>query len=333
MAINPSPLSRRRFALAFVAATLSGIKAAHALDQNALAAAELRLARAFSGAVLATRGETTIYERAFGQAEPGVALRTDHRFRIGSVSKTFTAGLVTRLVQEGRLSLDDPITRFVPGIANGDRIKIVDLLEHQSGLQDFNQSDWRSLLTNEPPMQREALLAMLRSKPARRESGQRFEYNNVGYVLLGLVIEHVTGAPYADAIQQHLLAPLSLSETGFADTDDMILDLAPGYGPNRRLDPIEYHYTAVAAAGGLYSTVADLSRWSALHDASTLGWRRGERFRRPAIWHTGNTNDYSALTVRFPDINATYVVLSNVGRRPPHRDIIRTLPELLFSGA
>lgn len=333
MAIHPSPLSRRRFALACVAATLSGIKAAHALDEDALAAAERRLAGAFSGAVLATRGEATIYERAFGQAEPGVELRTDHRFRIGSVSKTFTAALVTRLVQESRLSLNDPITRFVPGIANGDRIRIVDLVEHQSGLQDFSQSDWRLLLTGEPPVEREALLTMLRSKRARREPGRRFEYNNAGYVLLGLVTEEVTGAKYADAIQQYLLAPLSLSETGFADTDDMILDLAPGYGPNRRLDPIEYHYTAIAAAGGLYSTVADLSRWTALHDASVLGWRRGERFGRPAIWHAGNTNDYSALAVRFPDINANYVVVSNVGRRPPQRDIIRTLPELLFSGA
>lgn len=302
-------------------------------DDKDIAAAEARLSKSFHGVVRAMRNGQTIHERAYGFSDIAAATpnRTDLRFRIGSVSKTFTAALTTGLARHGALSLDDPVDRYVPGIAGGSRIRIIDLIEHRSGLEDFSQREWKRILINTPRPSREDMLGLLVSRRQRRPPGGAFVYNNAGYVLLGLIVEAATGSTYPEALRLRLLEPQALPDTGFAPRDADILGLATGHGPNGKVDRQDYDYTAIAAAGGLYSTVAGLSRWCGAHDdPEAPGWRRGVRYGHRAIWHSGNVNDYSALIARFPEIDGTYVVLSNVGQRPPPKALMRTLPERLF---
>lgn len=285
------------------------------------------------GVVMATRDGATIYERAFGFADIANSLsnRLNHRFRIGSVSKTFTAALAADLAHAGAFSLDDVIETLVPGVANRARIRLIDLIEHRSGLGDFSQKEWRRLLI-ERPTPNAAEVRLIAARDAKREPGTSFAYSNIGYVLLGLAIEKAAGKPYAAVLGERILGPLSLHAVGVAARDEDIAALSAGHGPKFKTDTEDYDYAAIAPAGGLYATAGDLARWCvAQDDPATPGWRRGERFGRSAIWHTGNTNNYSALAVAFPAIGASYVVVSNVGRRPPPRDLMRTLPQQLFA--
>lgn len=327
-ALEPQTLTV--FLMAIVIATVATSAASD--DQSRLADAEARLDRDFSGVVMAACDTGTTYARAFGQANQatGELMTLDHRFRIGSVSKTFTAALIHRLAQVGACSLSDPVSRYVSGVPTGDRITLAHLMGHRSGLEDFSQDEWRRLLVDSPRPTVGDVHRMIAVKRLKAEPGKKYSYCNVGYVLLGMVVEQVSGMPYATALQRYLLDPAGLSNTGVADEDSQIARRAVGHGPDRRPDTTHYHYGLVAAAGGMYSTAGDLVRWCSVQDSAGLGWQRGERFGRKAMWHTGNTNDFSALIVRFPEVKGAYLVLSNVGRRKPPKDVFRTIPKELF---
>ena len=205
------------------------------------------------------------------------------------------------------------------------------LIAHTSGLGDFDQSDWKNLLLSDPALSSDELASILKDVPLSASSIHKFKYSNAGYVFLGLIVERLTGQSFVQAVTKRLLFPRGLTETGFAAHDLEIANLAFGHGPKRKRDRARYDYTLVAPAGGLYSTVQDLSLWAnGISATGAAGWRSGERIGHKAFWHPGNTNDFSALLVRFPDINATYTVLSNVGRKPPPKEILRSLPEALF---
>lgn len=303
--------------------------------QETVAKAERRLEKDFHGIIYASRDGKTVYEKAFGFADVERALEneTTKRFRIGSVSKTFTVALVRALADEGALSLDDRISTYIKNIPNGDQITLLDLVEHRSGLQDFSQGDWRFLLLSGKTVTRSEVLALIQKKEPKRLPGVRFEYNNVGYVLLGYVISDVTKLSYDDALFKYILEPLALVNTGVAATDGQIANLSTGHTPNLKIDEAEYDYSAIMAAGGMYSTARDMAQWCASQNnaGDVTGWRRGERFGLQAAWHPGNSNDYSALLVRFPEVKGCYVVLSNVGRRKPLKEFLRVIPEALFA--
>jgi CubicO group peptidase (beta-lactamase class C family) len=299
----------------------------------ALKAAEARLERSFNGVVLATRGDEILYHKAFGvaDAQGGAPITTDMNFRIGSISKTVTAAIANALAAEGKLSLDDPLSKYFPHIANADRIQIRHLIEHRSGLGDFSQKDWRRLLLGSPAIRSDGVISMIMEHKPRSEPGAKFAYNNSGYVILGQILEQASGKTYPDLVRDYG-GQIGFPNARFAAQDRDIPKRARGHGPNLKPDESGYNYAAIAAAGGLYATASDLASWCGTLDRadSFLAWRSGERFGRKAHWHTGNTNDFSALLVRFPDIDGCYVVLSNVGRTAPPKDIIRTLPELFF---
>jgi CubicO group peptidase (beta-lactamase class C family) len=297
---------------------------------SGLVGAEARLERSFNGVILASRGDAIVYRRAFGVADEGREGER-RRFRIGSISKTFTAAIAIDLAAAGRLSLEDPLSTYVRGVENGERMTLRMLITHHSGLGDFSQREWKRLLLGAAPLTRENIITMIAAKKLRSSPGEKFAYSNAGYLLLALAMETATGRTFEELLQE-FLDRQGLGDTGFSARDGEISNLAPGHAPNGELDGADYDYTAIAAAGGLFSTAADLAQWCRAQSRvdSLLGWRSGERFGRASFWHPGNTNDYSALLVRFPDIDGCYVVLSNVGRKAPPKDVIRTLPAHFF---
>jgi CubicO group peptidase (beta-lactamase class C family) len=209
----------------------------------------------FSGAVLISRGGRVVFRQAYGLANAswGIANTADTRFRIGSITKTFTAALVMLLAQEGRLSLDDSICRYVtPCPAQWQVIKLRHLLSHTSGIITLpikpDQLD--------VPQSRSQMLGLFESTPLAFAVGTRFQYSNSNYYLLGMALETVTGKPYGTVLRDRILSPLQLRDTGLIEPDTVVHELAEGYDIGgggrvigvRPLDP-SWSYAAGAMSG------------------------------------------------------------------------------------
>ena len=221
----------------------------------------------FSGAVIVARGDQVLFRGAYGLADrgEGTPLTPEHRFRLASVSKQFTAAAVLRLQDRGVLSVDDPVCRWVQPCPEAWRaVTLHHLLSHQSGIPDLmTRSDWSKLRW------RDWTLADLAADTARLPlvfaPGERGGYTNAAYNLLGLVVERASGRPFTDYLRSELLDPLGMADTGW---DDGSAPLATGYaataeglGPRRKSGA-----SVVFAAGALYSTIDDMLTWNrALH--------------------------------------------------------------------
>lgn len=216
-------------------------------------------------------GDELVFSRSYGSADlaSGTPLRTDHLFHVASHSKTFTATLVLRLVEQGRLALTDPVADHVDELADHDlgQVCVRELLEHTGGLlRDGHDADhWQHA---RPFPDRDGLLALV-LEGAKREPGELFAYSNLGYSLLGLIIESVTGQDFAEAVGDQLLAPLGLTATSAGHRDDLVDAYATGYSGLHvagRREPLPHVATAAMdSATGFTSTATDLVRWFAAH--------------------------------------------------------------------
>ena len=226
----------------------------------------------FSGAVIVARGGQVLHRAAYGLAdrEQGVPLTPEHRFRLASLSKQFTAAALLRLQDKGVLSVDDPLCRWVEPCPEAWRpITLHHLLTHQSGVPDLmTRRDWPDLRFREwTPAE---LVADSARPPLDFPPGTDVRYSNAGYNLLGSVIEKASGRPFAEQLRADLLNPLGLANTGW---DDDTVPLAMGYaktaeGLGRRRRSAA---KVVFASGALFSTVDDMLAWSrALHGGRVL---------------------------------------------------------------
>jgi D-alanyl-D-alanine carboxypeptidase len=150
-------------------------------------------------------------------------ISADDHFRIGSNTKTMTVTAILQLVQEGRLSLDDPISKYIDGVPNGDTITLAQLAEMRSGLYSYTfDPDFNATLDREPEKvwTQEELLQIAFARPVNFSPGEQFEYSNTNTVLLGLVVEELTGMPVAEAFDERIFAPLGLANTSFPAIED-----------------------------------------------------------------------------------------------------------------
>ncbi len=215
----------------------------------------------------------------------------DTHFRIASNTKTMTAAVIMQLAEEDKLSLGDPVSKYVSGVPNGDNITIAELLEMRSGLYNYTDSPGLSEQIDSNPTKvwtSDELLASAFKRPTNAPPGTTFEYNNTNYALLGLIVEKVDGRPLAKAMQDRLFGPLGMLSTMLpAPTSSMIpkpyshgylygsssvaLVGTPPYSPNVQaaaragtLLPNDYtdlNHSFAAAAGGVISTAGDLATW------------------------------------------------------------------------
>ncbi len=202
--------------------------------------------------------------------EHGVSNQAQTKFRIGSVSKPFTATAILLLHEQGRLSLDEPLSRFIPDYLNGDQITIHHLLTHTSGIPNFTHfPEYRSIVRHDSPP--ETTLSRFKHKRLDFQPGEKFFYSNSGYVVLARIIELVTGECFGDYLCDAIFKPLGMYNTG-CDQYDMILPhRASGYkvwGDYVHADFIDM--SIYAGAGNLYSTVEDLYLWDRSFHGGTL---------------------------------------------------------------
>jgi CubicO group peptidase (beta-lactamase class C family) len=249
-------------------------------------------------AVLVARGDDVLFREARGMAqiELGVPLQPGQVFRIGSDTKQFAAATVLKLVEEGRLSLTDPLSKFVPSYPNGTRITVHELLNHTSGVKDYTEIDgyFRTAIREDVDTAR--LIDAFRDKPVDFAPGTDWKYDNSGYVLIGAILEKTTGKPWYEAIGEKVLAPLSLAHTRYGGDEPIIAGRVAGYSTDAKgnaTNAIYISMTQPGAAGGLVSSVDDLFHWMrALHTGKVLGPESYHRMITPVPTPSGRPTDY-----------------------------------------
>jgi CubicO group peptidase (beta-lactamase class C family) len=226
---------------------------------DALVGAYAELGR-FSGAVLVSRGSRQLFKKGYGHAdhEHGVANTPATVFRIGSQTKTFTAIAILRLQEEGRLGVGDPIDRHLPGYPGGERITLHHLLTNTSGIPDHVTTEDFTRIMGTPRTRRQ-IIDDFKDRPLLFEPGTRMAYSNSGWILLGEVIERLSGLTYGEFLRRQVLAPLAMESSGL-DVKEHAVGYMAVDGHLTRTPYLDNSHQD--AAGGLHSTVEDLHRWN-----------------------------------------------------------------------
>jgi CubicO group peptidase (beta-lactamase class C family) len=262
-----------------------------------------------SASIAVVRGGRIVLARAYGRQSPEMATASpDARYQIASISKQFTAAAILILRDQGRLSLDDHVSKYLPGITGGDRITIRQLLSHTSGLQDYWPQDY-SFAAMEHPVTPRQIVDQWAHKPLDFQPGSQWQYSNTGYVVAGMIVERVSHQPLLAFLQGHVFAPLGMHPI---DQDHAVGPGFPiGYRRNA-LGPVRPETPAgrgwLYAAGELAMTASDLARWDIARMNRTLlpahDWIEQET---PVILSTGVSSNYG-LGVFLRDINGHHAV-------------------------
>lgn len=317
--------------------------ARHAMADQSIPGLSVAIVK--DGRVLLQRGWGTVDRRA----RPATATT---EYQIASVSKQFTAAAVLRLAEQGRLSLDDPVTRYVDGLSSAYRgITIARLLNHTAGVPNFTEffREFRQ------PLAPSQVIDSLAIRPLLFEPGSGFHYSNSGYYLLGLVIERVTGQGYADYLDEQFFAPLGMRATHYCG--ELSRAVPTGFVRSRGGKPVHalpWDPSVLYAAGSICSTVGDLARWEvALGEGRVLSAESYRRMTTPApapdptvrmaygygmmvdttdagpyLHHDGAVSGFRAQVAWYPDEHLAVVVLMNQGLAAPEpieRDLTRAV--------
>lgn len=301
------------------------------------------IARNAPGAsALIAQDDRIIYRTARGSAslELDVLLSPNRVFRIGSITKTFTAAAILKLGAAGKLSLDDPLSKFLPDFPSGGKISLAELLDHTAGVSDAWDADPTK------PQVTGSLVKLIAGHAPDFSPGTAWAYSNSGYILLGAVIEKVTGQPWHAAIHSLLAQPLGLSQTAYYPDEAVVPGSVLGYSQDDRGNVIRAPYASISgpgAAGALTSTVDDLFRWMRalatgralpprLYEAMSsakatttgtpvpygyglmLGTVRGE----PVVEHNGGIEGFASQLTYWPKQHVTVVVLANSDAGSPN---------------
>lgn len=328
-----------------------GLSQAIAQSGTESAAYEAILAQEFgtyqSGATaIVTKNGELLYRGAIGMADIALGVKTspEHIFRIGSITKQFTAVAILQLEEQGRLSVTDPITTYIPDYpTQGHHINIEHLLTHTSGIKHYTGMSEFSHVAGKDltPME---IVSVFKDHPMEFKPGEKFYYNNYGYILLGVIIEKVSGMSFADYIQQNIFEPLGMSHSGYGDDTSLLSMSAAGYQQKNGAyaDADFLNMTLPYAAGALLSNVDDLNKWNqALHtnkilsqkslqkamtaytlnDGTTTaygyGWKLDEIYKQPVIEHDGVIQGFLSAAMYLPTEKVFVTVFSNCECKDP----------------
>lgn len=278
----------------------------------------------FSGVVLVAKGETPVLRRAYGLSsmEYNVPNQIDTRFNLGSINKFFTRIAIEQLAGKKALALDDRIGKYLPDYPNKDaaaKVTIAQLLEMTSGIGDFFGERYDATPKNRIRTLADYLV-LFGDEPLHFEPGTKREYSNGGYIVLGLIIEKVSGQSYFGYVHENICEPAGMTQTGHLDADVPVENVASGY--TRAWDDSEHPgeprrnnmYTRPArgsSAGGGYSTVDDLLKLISALEAGTLSAPEAARFAARGMGIAGGAPGINASVETLPKNDYTVIVLSN----------------------
>ncbi|MBV8644460.1 MAG: beta-lactamase family protein [Candidatus Eremiobacteraeota bacterium] len=301
---------------------------------KAMAATETR-----GVSVTVARGGTIVYANGFGQRDVGAKLPVDADtvFPIGSITKQFTAASIMLLARDGKVTLDAPAARYVPRAPHGNDYTVRNLLQQTTGLANFTAvPGFLQKFATSTTITPAELLALIANAPLGFAPGTRYEYSNTNYLVLGMIVEAVSGIPYARFVHERIAVPLGLTHLTFGPPPDDA-DVARGYEAQTGTAAVTpWTAQATFSAGALYATPADLVRWDEaffggrLLDASTvramttppqlpggaktvyaMGWLHEQIDGHTMIWHNGGVIGANTRNAYFPDQHIAIVVFGN----------------------
>jgi CubicO group peptidase (beta-lactamase class C family) len=308
----------------------------------------------FMGSVLVARDGKVIFSKGYGlaNAELDAPNTPQTRFRLGSITKQFTAAAILLLQERGKLSVQDPICKYIDNCPSAwNEVTIHNLLSHTSGVPNFT-----SFPEYQPkmmlPVTTQEMIARFKDKPLDFKPGEKWNYSNSGYFLLGHVIEKVSGESYEAFLQKNIFEPLKLASTGYDHFDTILKNRATGYSldKGKMVNSVYLDMSQPFSAGSLYSTVGDLFLWNeALYSGKLLSPKSLEAMTTPVkngygyglgiqtksgrkvISHGGGINGFSTFIARYADDKVTLVVLRNADYGSPGPGpITQDLAAILF---
>ena len=313
-----------------------------------------------SASVAIVKDGQIAYLEAYGHAqlEPSTSAKPEMRYSIGSISKQFTAAAILLLQQQGKLSLDDKVGKFIPGLTRANEVTIRQLLSHTSGYQDYWPQDYVMPMMLQPTTAQKILDGWAR-KPLDFEPGTKWQYSNTNYVIAGLIVEKVSGEPLLQFLQEKVFAPLNMKSVADIDKAKLGETDPTGYlryalGPSRPAPKEGSGW--LFAAGELAMPAEDLAKWDIsiinrklLKPASYgeleteillkngLGTRYGlgvfvsSEFGHRSLSHGGEVSGFTAENMVFPDERVAVVVLTNLDATDTSGAIARSIAPLLLA--
>lgn len=349
--MSPRPMLLRRLAIPFLllAGLCTALPAAAAPKPAAASAAarmDAVLKAAFptdkpGAAAIVVKDGKVLFRKAYGMAhvELGVPLQPDMVFRLGSITKQFTAVAILMLAEDGKLALSDPIEKYLPGYpTQGHVITIEHLLTHSSGIQSYTDIPGWMKDKIQPDMKPLELIDGFKKEPMQFVPGERFRYNNSGYVMLGAIIEKASGQTYDAFLKQRIFEPLGMKGAHYGSNEPILARRVPGYTEDNGVvaNARYLSMTQPYSAGSLVASVDDLAAWDAalygekLLKQSSLtkawtpyetkdgkpttygyGWVVDQLRGRPAIQHGGGIFGFSTYATRLPNEKVYVAVLAN----------------------
>jgi CubicO group peptidase (beta-lactamase class C family) len=333
--------------IAFVLINLGFIRADDGADRLVAARCEAYMqARCkvgrFSGTVLVARNGKPLFAKGFGMAnrELDVPNSPVTKFRLASVSKQFTAVGIMILEHQGKLKLDEPISKYVSDVPEAwSKVTFHQLMSHTSGVpENLGVALFKGMWPQ--PVDPDHLLDLVKTKPLDFKPGDKWKYSNTGYELLGMAIEKISGMKYGDFLKMHIFEPLGMNDTGIDDRKLVLKNRASGYSLSRGqvVHATYIDLSQVFSAGSVFSTVLDLVKWdnalyteqvlpkSALEKMWTVvksdygyGWMIAPWFGKKCVFHGGDLPGFHSLVSRFPDQKLFVAVLTNLESSPVAR--------------
>jgi D-alanyl-D-alanine carboxypeptidase len=347
----------------FAAATLAAqLPAATAAKVDELATQALTESGAPSLSLAIVQNGRVAYEKAYGKArlDPAMDAKPQTRYSIGSVSKQFLAATLLMLAQDGKLSLDDRVSQYLPNLTRAGDVTIRQLLSHTSGYQDYYPQDYVAPFMQKP-VTADSILDQWAKKPLDFDPGTRWQYSNTNYVIAGRIVEQVTGGPFFSFLSQRILQPLGMTSAINLDDQTLGTSDATGYtrfalGPSRPARPEGRGW--LFAAGELAMTAHDLALWdisliehklltpgsldvmttpvrlrNGTPTSYALGVAVSDADGHPRLTHGGAVSGFVSLNTVWPDQGAAVVVLVNEDGSNAVGSVTRQIAPLLLTEA
>lgn len=306
----------------------------------------------FNGTVLVAVKGKLLLQKGYGYSNAAAQTPNNEHtvFNIASITKTFTAALVLKLQEQGKLSVTDTLGKYYPGYPNGGKVTIHQLLTHTSGIHDYLATKEFQLVDQTQPRTLDSLIIFFKNKPFDFAPGTRFQYSNAGYTLLGGIIEKVTGMPYGAALEQYIFKPLHLDNTSYGPPADTAA-LATGYTmyyKNFKRTSFVVNPSISYATGAIYSTTDDLYKWAqALQQGRFLnseswqqaykkdkgpygyGWFTDSLYGRQRVSHDGNIPGFKSNINCFPG-DGVYVIALGNSNNSAVGGMVRNIVNILY---
>lgn len=309
----------------------------------------------FNGYVLVARDAAAVFSRGYGMAnfEDDIPNTPQTRFRLASITKGFTAMAVMMLQERGKLNLQDPICKYLGGCPDAWKpVTLRHLLGHTSGIPDYTATpDFMRTISLSSTS--DELIAKVKNAPLQFTPGENFAYSNSNYILLGQIIEKVSGQSFAAFVRENIFTALGMKNSGYDDNSTLLKHRAAGYinQPDGIINARYMDMTNAYAAGGIYSTAGDMLLWSQALDAGRLvskkslddiftpgkggagyGWFVNRGPDRLLVFQGGLNSGFAASIFRYPEQRACIILLNNFENAAPFLPRIgRDLAAILFN--